>query len=231
MADAGILTNLLGTTATVTTIGQFLSGMFTVQKVQRQGTAGDISPFPFLMGTVGCALWLVYGQLKDDNMIIYCNVIGTLLNALYVLIFLRYVTNKGDLLRQIIMSCVIMTVTLALAVLNVSTSEATENLGRICILITLICCGSPMIALKHVIRTKSTETLPFPLILSMFLVCSQWWLYGILTADVYMQIPNLLGTLLSLIQLALFAVYPTNSLTSPSRPPSSAEHKYDLLKS
>ncbi|ODM98199.1 Sugar transporter SWEET1 [Orchesella cincta] len=230
MAEAGILTNLLGTTATVTTIGQFLSGMLTVQKVQRQGTAGDISPFPFLMGTVGCALWLVYGQLKDDNMIIYCNIIGTLLNALYVLIFLRYVTHKGDLLRQIIMSCIIMTVTLAFAVLNVSQADAVENLGRVCILITLICCGSPLIALKHVIKTKSTETLPFPLILSMFLVCSQWWMYGILTADVYMQIPNLLGTLLALVQLALFAVYPSGP-SSPSRPPSSAEHKYDLLKS
>lgn len=62
---------------------------------------------------------------------------------------------------------------------------------------------------SHVLRTKSCETLPFPLILSMFAVCFQWWIYGVLIDDFYMQVTNLLGTLLAMFQLSLFLIYPS----------------------
>jgi len=59
-------------------------------------------------------------------------------------------------------------------------------------------------------KTKSTESLPFPLISSVLVVCLLWWVYGILIGDVYMQITNSLGTLISIAQISLFLIYPSS---------------------
>ena len=113
---------------------------------------------------------------------------------------------------------------------------AKERLGLICTLVSICSCASPLVALvsvffngtfsrrfiwpvwtvhlqSHVLRTKSTETLPFPLILAIFVVCFQWWIYGILINDFYMQVTNLIGTLIGLFQLSLFLVYPSTTKT------------------
>ena len=59
--------------------------------------------------------------------------------------------------------------------------------------------------------TKNTEVLPFPLILTNFFVTLQWYFYGYLLEDYFIQIPNLLGCILSSIQLTLFVIYPNKS--------------------
>lgn len=49
------------------------------------------------------------------------------------------------------------------------------------------------------------------MIFASFIVCLQWWFYGYLISDNFVQIPNALGCLLSLIQLSLFIIYPSKN--------------------
>lgn len=63
----------------------------------------------------------------------------------------------------------------------------------------LICCGvgvlffaSPLTVLAQVIRTKNTESLPFPIIVSSFFVSLQWFVYGMLIEDSFIQVRELL---------------------------------------
>lgn len=65
----------------------------------------------------------------------------------------------------------------------------------------------------HVIQKKSAESLPFPVIVSTFVVSLQWFVYGELLHDSFIIAPNLLGCILSAFQLSLFIVYPTKKLT------------------
>lgn len=58
-----------------------------------------------------------------------------------------------------------------------------------------------------VIRTKSCEHLPYPIILSTFAVSCQWFVYGYLLGDPFIQTPNLIGCVLSAFQLSLFLIY------------------------
>lgn len=57
------------------------------------------------------------------------------------------------------------------------------------------------------IRVKSTESLPFPIIMASLIVSSQWFAYGCLINDPFIQIPNFLGCVLSAFQLCFFLVY------------------------
>lgn len=61
----------------------------------------------------------------------------------------------------------------------------------------------------HVIRVKSAESLPFPVIMSSMVVCCQWFAYGCLLGDQFIQIPNFMGCVLSAFQLSLFFIYPS----------------------
>ncbi|XP_035216516.1 sugar transporter SWEET1-like isoform X2 [Stegodyphus dumicola] len=63
----------------------------------------------------------------------------------------------------------------------------------------------------QVLKTKSTESLPFPIILASFIVTTLWFFYGFLKHDTFLQIPNAIGTMLSGFQLSLFAILPEKS--------------------
>ena len=74
--------------------------------------------------------------------------------------------------------------------------------------------ASPLASLAQVIRTRSTEVLPFPLIVANFFVTSNWWLYGIILDDNFVLVPNALGWCLAMFQLLLFAYFPSKRKTS-----------------
>jgi solute carrier family 50 (sugar transporter) len=71
--------------------------------------------------------------------------------------------------------------------------------------------GFPMLGLKEVINKKSTESLPFPLILMGFLVSSAWFVYGIILNSMFVILQNLIAVLLSGFQLSFFVIYPSQS--------------------
>lgn len=62
--------------------------------------------------------------------------------------------------------------------------------------------------LMDVFRKRSTEMLPLPLILMSFIGSIQWFAFGVIAHDLFLQIPNFLGALLSGTQLLLFCIYP-----------------------
>lgn len=86
---------------------------------------------------------------------------------------------------------------------------AVFRMGVLCCTTTVIFIAAPLATLMHVIKTKSTESLPFPMILSSCFVSLQWWLYGIILNDIFVQLPNFLGFALSIFQLGIFLCYPS----------------------
>lgn len=80
--------------------------------------------------------------------------------------------------------------------------------GYLSCTITVLFFAAPCCSLMDVFRKKSTEMLPFPLILMSFLVSVQWLVFGILAQDMFLQVPNALGAMLSGTQLLLFCIYP-----------------------
>jgi uncharacterized protein with PQ loop repeat len=76
--------------------GVLFTCRFTVRKVKRMGTAGDLSPVPFVAAVLGCCLWCLYGVLLGKKLII-CKFITYLLITNLLLVsqlnsFVIYVT-------------------------------------------------------------------------------------------------------------------------------------------
>lgn len=74
--------------------------------------------------------------------------------------------------------------------------------------------AAPCCMIADVIKKRSAEMLPLPLIFMSFVSSVQWLAFGMIAKDPFIQVPNLLGAILSGMQLSLFCIYPNKSRMS-----------------
>lgn len=111
---------------------------------------------------------------------------------------------------MLIVFSIIFTTMLYVA-METNEDKAEFRLGLLCCATTLIFCSAPLATLVikilfikllsfsyvincfykgDVLRTRSTETLPFYLILSNVLVSAQWFLYGVAVHNTFVQVKS-----------------------------------------
>lgn len=61
-------------------------------------------------------------------------------------------------------------------------------LGRTCMIVTILFFAAPFATIIHVMKVRNTESLPYHLIVSTFIVCLQWMVYGVLLKDPFIQV-------------------------------------------
>ncbi|SPP75153.1 sugar transporter SWEET1 [Drosophila guanche] len=203
---------LLSTTAVISTVFQFLSGAMICRKYIQKKSTGDSSGVPFICGFLSCSFWLRYGVLTEEQSIVLVNVIGSTLFLIYTLIYYVFTINKRAFVKQFaFVLAVLIGVIIYTNRLEDQRNQMIHITGIFCCIVTVCFFAAPLASLLHVIRAKNSESLPLPLIATSFLVSLQWLIYGILISDSFIQIPNFLGCLLSMMQLSLFVVYPPRS--------------------
>lgn len=212
------LTEFISWMALICTVLQFLTGIQICLTIRTKGSTVDISAFPFIVGVVSCSLWLKYGILLNDRTLMTVNTIGLCLQITYTLYYYCNTVQKGMLHRQLMVAFGILFPILTYLKFWVpDLATMTSQAGLIACVAGVMFCASPLGGLAVVLKTKSTETLPFPLILSTLVVTVLWFLYGVLLHDYFIQIPNVLGACIAFLQLMLFVVFPSRKLESPKK--------------
>ncbi|XP_063620131.1 sugar transporter SWEET1 [Cydia splendana] len=199
---------LISGLAVVTTVLNFLSGMLVCKQYVVNRSTAEASPLPFLTGVLASALWLMYGITKDDSKIILVNIIGITLMTLYSLVFYMYTYKKSTTFKQMVFTMGLVVSSVGYLRFEEDKETLLGRLGTVACLVTLLAIAAPMSKLFYVLKVKSTECLPFPMILMSFFVSSLWFLYGVIEEDNYLILPNIVGAGLSVFQLSLFVVFP-----------------------
>jgi len=194
--------------ATIITIISFLSGMSICLNIYRKGSTREFSAFPFIAGFLCCSLWLRYGYMLSDQTMIFVNTIGVSFQSLYLIWFYFFTAKRTQLNQQILV--LLLFLTSAYFVVE-SRSEPTALAGLLACGASLVFCAAPLAMVRDVIQTKSSDKMPFPLIMSSFLVTIMWFLYGVAINDSYVWVTNGMGALINLVQLALFVIYPNKA--------------------
>lgn len=203
------LKDFVSSLAVLTTVLQFLSGTIVCKQYVTNRTTAEASPLPFLFGVLSSGLWLLYGLTKHDDKIVLVNIIGVVLMAAYTVVFYIYTFKKSSLLKQIVIMMCFASFVIGYVYFEEDNEELLRCLGLLACSLTLLTIAAPMSKLIYVIKVKSTECLPFPMILMSFFVSSLWFLYGTIEEDAYLCVPNFIGAVLALSQLSLFVLYPS----------------------
>ncbi|XP_068629752.1 sugar transporter SWEET1 [Battus philenor] len=199
---------LVGSVAAIVTIGQMFSGSFICYDIYKQGNTRGISVAPFLGGVVMSLLNLKYGYILRDDKMIQVNFVGLALNILYVLMYFNYTSEKVKVWAKTGLAGAFTAALLGYA--EMEDPALVENrFGTIITAFMFYLIASPLFGLKEIIRNKSTEGLPFPIIFSGTIVTFMWLLYGIILKNKFLVIQNVVAVVLCSIQLSLFVIYPS----------------------
>ncbi|CAI4228902.1 unnamed protein product [Auanema sp. JU1783] len=198
----------LSVSAIVSTIGLFFCGLSICQRIRARGSTEGTGSAPFLLAFISCAFWLQYGLLKQDNVVIFVNLVGFCLQTSYLCYYYSMTRQRRWLDRIIIAELVIMLLMEYFVHHGNLKDNGLEPLGICCVFLNIANIGAPLLSVGEVIRTKSSESLPLPLCIACFCVSLQWMLYGIIVDDFVIQFPNYVATFLSATQLSLFVIYP-----------------------
>ncbi|XP_043268077.1 sugar transporter SWEET1 [Venturia canescens] len=202
------LKEIVATSAVITTMGQMLAGTLICKDIYKKGTTKGVDPTPFVGGTVMCLLMLRYALILGDPAMININLFGLAVNIIYVLVFYAYSPDKDQVIGMIVKAAVFAGFFLGYAQWE-HQDLIQFRYGMIVTVLLILLIASPFLHLGEVLRTKSTEMLPFPLILMGTLVSFQWLLYGLLIDDAFIIFQNALGLTLNAVQLSLFAIFPS----------------------
>ncbi|KAK3913162.1 Sugar transporter SWEET1 [Frankliniella fusca] len=200
----------LASCASLCTVLLFMTGMFTASKILKRKTVGEDSYAPFITGFLSCSLWLRYGTLIEDPTITLVNTVGVFLHFSYLSVYIFHSKSQLGIVKQLTPSILCLLIVLFYTFcLEENIDVVKFYVGLIASAITIAFFAAPMTKLMHVIRCRSVECLPFPMIAASFIVSAQWLLYGFILNDPFITVPNSLGCFLSFVQLTLFFIYPS----------------------
>ncbi|CAP35819.2 Protein CBR-SWT-4 [Caenorhabditis briggsae] len=177
----------------------------------------------YIPAFLSCGLFIQYGLLKDDDIITYTNGIGCFLQGCYLLYFYFMTRNKRFLNKVIAIELCIIGI-VVYWVQHSANSHVTKQtyVGNYCIFLNICSVAAPLFDIGKVVRNKSSESLPLPLCIACFVVCFQWMFYGYIVDDIVILVPNVIATVISILQLSLFVIY-------PGAPPGVFPEKYEHI--
>eukprot|EP01132_Coremiostelium_polycephalum_P003178 gene3178-3977_t len=91
-----------------------------------------------------------------------------------------------------------------------------SRLGFIASVVCVIMFASPLEKMKSVLQKRDSEGMLLGVAVLSFLCGISWSIYGLLTGDIYVYLPNILASILSFIQFSLIVLYPPPTLPTTS---------------
>ncbi|KAG1680571.1 hypothetical protein FOA52_015018 [Chlamydomonas sp. UWO 241] len=202
--------------AVISTV-MYASPLPTVYKASVNGALGDINPIPFCITIANTLIWLVYGLLKHDPFITTPNTLGVVM-ALWATLMAYGLADetvrtqlRNLLLLQAICLPVMGVVTTFFLVGDTAAQLGLWGLVGNVVGITMY--ASPLSSMGEVIKTRNSASILVPLTITTLLNASLWAAYGLAIGDPYVYIPNVLGCVLAVGQLALTIAFPARKPT------------------
>ncbi|AWO96572.1 putative sugar transporter SWEET1 [Scophthalmus maximus] len=211
------LLQLLSWACIVFTVGMFSTGLTDLKKMRESQSADNIQFLPFLTTCLNNLGWLYYGTLKQDQTIILVNIIGALLQILYIIMYYHYTKQKRLVMSETFAAGVVLTFGwLYFTVFLTEGDTRLSQLGLTCSVVTISMYLSPLTDLVEIVRSGNVQCLSFPLTVATFFTSTSWVLYGLQLNDSYIMVPNTPGIFTSLIRFYLFWRYASVNQSLPS---------------
>lgn len=189
-----------------------LAPLPTFVQISRDKSVGKLPLLPYSSMIVNGFVWTVYGILQQLPSLWSSNSLGMILGMYYFIQFKRYgppgMNNLPGTISQHQFTIISILLANTFILTNFSKETAARVIGKEGILVFFILFASPLAAIKTVISTKSTATIPLHFTIASAINCSLWSVVGLFNMkDANVYIPSTLGLCCALVQLFLKGVY------------------------
>ncbi|GJN07895.1 hypothetical protein PR202_ga25766 [Eleusine coracana subsp. coracana] len=199
----GILGNILSFLVTLAPVPTFY-------RVYKKKSTESFQSVPYVVALLSAMLWLYYALLTRDVLLLSINAIACVVQSVYLTIYIVYAPKEAmafTLKLLCTLNVALYGGMVAFLQFYVKGHHRVSIAGGIGAAFAFAVFVAPLAIIRQVIRTKSVEFMPIGL--SFFLTISAvvWFLYGLLMKDFFIAMPNILGLLFGLAQMALYFVY------------------------
>jgi solute carrier family 50 protein (sugar transporter) len=186
----------------------FLAPWGTLKNVQKVGDVGDLPLLPYAAMAVNGIGWITYGVLAGEPTIWAPNITAFIFGSYYWYVYAQNTTSSMVPWVGGAASAVAAIGYLGTTDALVAGLEPKFALGLLLNAVVVAMFGGPLGAIKKVMDTQDTSSIPFPFAVATFLNCTTWTAFGLLVIhDPLVWACNLLGTGSAIAQLACHAKY------------------------
>lgn len=154
--------------------------------------------------------WCLYGILAHNIFpLLLTNAVGIIIVTYYLYIFSKYASDSVHVRKCLTGMAVALSIFFSFCLFApVSHATVQSVVGYTGISVCTVMFASPLAVVKKVIAEKSSDMLPFPMIVAAFMNSILWLVYGLMIHDIIVFLPNLINFFLAGMQLSLFVIYP-----------------------
>lgn len=207
-----LILSLIPKIGIITSTLVYFSPMAAVSAASKDGSVGDLNPFPLAVMSVSSICWLVYGLSIRDPFVTLSNVPGSIATIWYITAVLPLL--KGSQLQTIQNTIVFLaglTINLwtYLSLTNKPMAQVRSMLGLFASALFIILSGSPLSTIKTVLSTRNSGSILAQLTMAQVTNTALWSVYGLAIRDKFVYGPNLTGLFFGIAQLGLKLAFPS----------------------
>nr|XP_043614096.1 bidirectional sugar transporter N3-like [Erigeron canadensis] len=221
----GLLGNIVST-------GVYFAPMPTFIQIHKKKSTMGFRSLPYVVALFSSLLWLYYSIIKEGNtfLLITINALGSFIEFIYVIIFIVYATPSGKrhtykILGGTMALCLMISLG---SFFFLDGSRRAFVVGWFCVAVSISVFAAPLTIVVQVVKTKSIEFMPITLSCFLTLSAMMWFAYGMVTRDLCVTVPNVLGFFLGLFQMGLYGYYKRKSKVQNLRDIKVPEHTINI---
>ncbi|OQR93680.1 hypothetical protein THRCLA_08382 [Thraustotheca clavata] len=166
-------------------------------------------PFaPFFFYLMQCITFLLYAYVTSNPLLATTMTIGSALGSYYVGVYYTYTKYKMLAHRYFLCGACLYLVLLHGAIVK-STAEAKTLIGVPGNVVMVLTGVSPLTKMPDIIRRNDASPLPVGMSIMNVVAGAIWTIYGIMLSDIVVIFPNVITTIVGIIQVSLILIYGT----------------------
>ncbi len=205
MSDGDLVGDIFGWVGTVIAIYFYVAPAVPFIKVLKGELSYKDSPGILLICSfMNCILWADYGLVLNKFLVYFANGIGGTITLIWITIYLFFLAKKNVGLACLYTFGLIAGV-IGLLILFFKISEVIT--GYVAMVFNILMYAAPGEKIFKVITTKDYKLIPIFSTAGGFLCSLCWFMYGLISQDINLIIPNGLGLFFAILQIVVYLFY------------------------
>ncbi|KAG2991251.1 hypothetical protein PC121_g21481 [Phytophthora cactorum] len=230
MSTFVLVLRVLRVLTTVTAILVSVAPLPDFWRIHKTRSTGEVPILPVALLFANCYMWVLYSYLVNNIFPLFAvTLFGIATSTVFISIYYRWTKDRLYVVKVCSIALVLLAIGTLYCILAMNgitdQSEAAieKTLGFIAIAFNLVLYASPLESMKTVVQTKNASSMPISISATFLVNVVLWVIFAVAVSDMFVLVPNAIGTYLCAIQVVLYIIYRPGRTGASTQGESSAD--------